>query len=221
MTTIQFELDTDQGTGSTGVERPRRPSMTMATITQEYGRLRDETAILDADVGADHRAAQMKTLELLARDRARGDVVTLLDVLSSDRGIGWSDIARLVGVSVQAVRKWRRAEPVSGENRLAVARVVALLDMLSNEVPVQDPAGWLDIPVIEGYALRHLDLYRLGRPDLLLDLAQLRVSPEAAMAELGPDWHERYALDHEVYDAEDGQRSVRARRGLHGRPRIP
>lgn len=154
----------------------------------------------------------MKTLDLLARDRARADVVTLLDVLSGERGLGWSDIARLVGVSVQAVRKWRRGEPASGENRLAIARVVALLDMLSNEIPVQDPAGWLDIPVVEGYALRHLDLYRLGRPDLLLDLAQLRVSPEASMAELAPDWRERFVLDHEVYDAEDGQRSVRPRR---------
>jgi hypothetical protein len=168
--------------------------------------------VLDADVGTDHRAAQLQTLELLARDHARDDVVTLLDVLSTERGLGWSDIARLVGVSVQAVRKWRRGEAVTGENRLAVARVVALFDMLSSETPVQDPAGWLEIPVIEGYALRHLDLYRLGHADLLFDLAHLRISPEAAMAELTPEWRERYALEHEVYEAEDGQRSVRMRR---------
>lgn len=212
MTTTPFEIDTKQGTGSTGVELPRRASMTMASLTREYGKLRDQTSVLDADVGIDHRAAQLQTLELLARDRARDDVLTLLDVLSTDRGLGWSDIARLVGVSVQAVRKWRRGEAVTGENRLAVARVVALFDMLSSETPVQDPAGWLEIPVIEGYALRHLDLYRLGRADLLFDLAHLRVSPEAAMAELTPEWRERYLLEHEVYEAEDGQRSVRQRR---------
>jgi len=212
VTTTPFEIDTDQGTGSTGVELPRRPSMTMATITREYGKLRDRTSVLDADVGTDHRAAQLQTLELLARDRARDDVVSLLDVLSAERGMGWSDIARLVGVSVQAIRKWRRGEAVTGENRLAVARLVALLDMLSSEIPVQDPAGWLEIPVIEGYALRHLDLYRLGRTDLLFDLAHLRIAPEAAMAELTPEWREHYALEHEVYEAEDGHRSVRRRR---------
>ncbi|MGD9798067.1 MAG: hypothetical protein AB7H92_16530 [Microbacteriaceae bacterium] len=212
MTTTPFEIDTKQGTGSTGVELPRRPSMTMASLTREYGKLRDQTSVLDADVGTDHRAAQLQTLELLARDRARDDVVTLLDVLSAERGLGWSDIARLVGVSVQAVRKWRRGEAVTGENRLAVARVVALFDMISSETPVQDPAGWLEIPVIEGYALRHLDLYRLGRADLLFDLAHLRISHEGAMAELTPEWRERYALEHEVYEAEDGQRSVRTRR---------
>lgn len=212
MTAIPFEIDTEQGTGSTGVEFPPRPSMTMATLTRQYGKLRDRTSLLDADVGTDHRAAQLRTLELRAGERARADVVTLLTVLSTEQGLGWSDIARLVGVSVQAVRKWRRGDAVTGENRLAVARLVALLDMLSSEICVQDPAGWLEIPVIEGYALRHLDLYRLGRADLIFDLAHLRLPPEAAMAELTPEWRQRYALEHEVYEAEDGQRSVRRRR---------
>ena len=212
MTATPFEIDTKQGTDSTGVELPRRPSMTMASLTREYGKLRDRTSVLDADVGTDHRAAQLQTLDLLARDRAREDVVTLLEVLSTEKGLGWSDIAALVGVSVQAVRKWRRGEPVTGEHRLAVARLVALLDMLTSEIPVQDPAGWLEIPVMEGYALRHLDLYRMRRPDVLFDLAHLRISPETAMGELTPDWRERYALEHEVYEAEDGQRSVRRRR---------
>ena len=184
----------------------------MVTLTRRYGMLRDETSVLDADVGTDHRAAQLQTLEVLARDRAREDVNTLLHELSSVRGLGWSDIARLVGVSVQAVRKWRRHEPVTGENRLAVARLVALLDMLSSEASVRDPAGWLEIPLIAGYSIRHLDLYRLGRADLLFDLAHLRITPEQAMSELALDWWDRYRLEHEVYEAEDGQRSVRRRR---------
>lgn len=211
MARVAFEIDTEQGTGSTGVALPPTPTTTMASIARRYGMLRDVTTVLDADVGTDHRAAQIKTLELLARDRAREDVAMLLEHLSADRGLGWSDIARLVGVSVQAVRKWRRQEPVTGENRLAVARVAALLDLLS-EVPVHDPAGWLEIPVLEGYALRHLDLYRLDQAALLFDLAHLRISPEVALAELAPDWREQYRVDHEVYEAEDGQRSVRRRR---------
>lgn len=212
MTTTPFELETGQGTGSTGVALPRSPTTTMATLARSYGRLRDETSVLDADVGSGHRKAQLQTLESLARDRAREDVSSLLDELTQERGMGWSDIARLVGVSVQAVRKWRRNEPATGENRLALARVAALLDMLSLQVPVGDSAGWLEIPVVDGCSVRYLDLYRLGRADLLLDLAHLRIEPDQAMAELTPDWRERYGVEHEVYEAEDGSRSIRRRR---------
>jgi len=183
----------------------------MATLVRQYGMLRDETSLLDADVGTNHRSAQLHTLDLLARDRAREDVATLLEELSTEWGLGWSDIARLVGVSVQAVRKWRRGEPATAENRMSVARLTAVFRLLA-EVPVRDPAGWLEIPVIEGYALRHLDLYSLNHADLLFDLAHLRITPEAAMEELAPDWRERYRLDYEVYEAEDGQLSVRRHR---------
>lgn len=211
MSVTFFEIKAPQGTGSTGVEAPRPPTQTMASITRQFGTLRDETSILDADVSVNHRAAQLQTLDLLARDRARGEVVGLLEELATGRGLGWSEIARLVGVTVQAVNKWRRREPVTGQNRLAVARVAALLELLA-DVPVNDPAGWLEIPVLEGYSLRHLDLYRLNRADLLFELAHLRVAPEAALEELDPNWRARYRLEHEVYEAEDGQLSVRQRR---------
>jgi hypothetical protein len=89
--------------------------------------------------------------------------------------------------------------------------LAALLELLA-DVPVNDPAGWLEIPVVEGYSLRHLDLYRLNRPDLLFELAHLRVTPEQALSELDPDWQDGYRLEHEVYEAEDGQLSIRRRR---------
>lgn len=210
MTTLPFELDTADGTGSTGVERPRSPTTTMASLTRSFGMLRDRTSVLDADVGSDHRAAQLHTLDLVARERAREDVGRLLDELSAQRGLGWSDIARLVGVSVQAVRKWRRGETTTGENRLSLARLAALLDLLEG-VPVQDPAGWLEIPLAQGYSLRHLDLYRSGHADLLFDLAHLRISPEQAMSELEPDWRETFRTAHEVFEADDGHLSIRRR----------
>jgi hypothetical protein len=210
-TTVPFELEVAEGTGSTGLESPRTPITTMASITRSYDMLRDRTSILDADVGNDHRAAQLQTLELLARDRAREDVANLLNELSAHRGLGWNDIARTVGVSVQAVRKWRGREPITGENRLSVARLAALMDLL-DRVPVQDPGGWLEIPVISGYSVRHLDLYRADRADLLFDLAHLRISPDQAMTEFCHDWRQRYRLENEVFEAADGQFSIRQRR---------
>ena len=210
MSALRFELETDEGTGSTGVALPSAPTTTAASITRDYGMLRDRTSILDADVANDHRAASLLTLERLAHDLARQDVTNLLNELSTDRGVGWSDIARLVGVSVQAVSKWRRQEPVTGENRLAVARLAAFFDLLE-EIPVHDPAGWLEIPLVQGYSLRHLDLYRNNRADLLFDLAHLRLTPEQAMTELDPDWQQSFRLEHEVFDAGDGHLSIRHR----------
>jgi hypothetical protein len=210
MTSLRFELDTARGTDSSGVEAPPSPTTTIASITRSFGMLRDETSVLDQDVGDSHRAAQLQTLDLLAHERAREDVPGLLDELSTQRGLGWSDIARLVGVSVQALRKWRRREPMTGENRFAVARLTALLDLLQGGA-VQDPGGWLEVPLAQGYSLRHLDLYRRDRADLLFDLAHLRITPEQALAELDPEWREHFRLDHEIFDPGDGQLSIRRR----------
>lgn len=211
MTTVPFEIDTGAGTTSSGVEPVRSPTQTMASITRDFGMLRDQTSLLDADVGSDHRTAQMYSLELLAQDRSREDVPTLLAKLVSNYGLGWSDIARLVGVSVQALRKWRQGEPATGENRVAVARLAAFLELLG-DVPVHDPASWLEMPVVAGYAPRHLDLYREAHADILFDLAHLRTSPEHALDEVDPQWREHLRLSHETFEAADGQLSIRRRR---------
>lgn len=211
MTTVPFEIETGAGTTSSGVGPMRSPSQTMASITRGFGMLRDETSLLDADVGSDHRAALMYTLELLARDLSREDVPALLAKLVSDFGLGWSDIARLVGVSVQALRKWRHGEPATGENRLSVARLAAFLELL-RDIPVQEPASWLEMPVVVGHSPRHFDLYREGHVGVLFDLAHLRIGPERALDETEPRWREAHRLAYETYEAADGQRSIRKRR---------
>jgi transcriptional regulator with XRE-family HTH domain len=210
VTAQPFDLQSPPVTGSSGVELPALPSQTVASITRQFGVLRDETSTLDADVVGHHRAVQQLSLELRARDWARRDVPRLLRELSSQRGLGWSDIARLVGVSVQALRKWRGGEPATAEHRLAVARLAAFLDLLEDEL-INDPAGWLELPLVAGYSPRHLDLYRAGRMELLFELAGLRITPEQALDEFAPDWRRRLRLEHEVFEASDGQLSIRRR----------
>lgn len=211
--TIPFDIDidTEPGTGSSGVRAYEAPTQTMATLTRQYGMLRDRTTLLDADVGAEHRETQLQTLELLAKDRARNDVASLLRELAERRGLGWSTIARLVGVSVQAVRKWRFGEAATPQHRLSLARIASLLEMLA-AVPIVDVAGWLELPLVDGYSTANLDLFAADRADLLFDLIGHRIEPEQAMAEFDPDWASRYRLEHEVFEAEDGQRSIRHRR---------
>jgi transcriptional regulator with XRE-family HTH domain len=211
MTALPFELHGPPVTGSSGVELPALPDQTMASITRQFGILRDETSTLDADVVGRHRAAQRLSLELRAREWARRDVPRLLRELSSQRGLGWSDIARLVGVSVQALRKWRSGDPATGEHRLAVARLAAFLDLLEDKL-IDDPAGWLEMPLVAGYSPRYLDLYQAGRIDLLFELAGLRTTPEQALDEFAPDWRQQLRLEHEVFEAGDGHLSIRRRR---------
>jgi len=210
MSRAPFELDINPGTTSSGVRETSPVSQTLASITREFGRLRDKTSFLDENVGVDHRRAQLQTLELVARERLREGAQRLLEDLSVRRGLGWTDIARVVGVSVQAIRKWRAGQPATGENQLSLARLAALLDLLA-DVPVASPAAWLEVPVLTGYAPRHMDVYYGGRPDLLFDLAHLRITPEVALQELDPDWRDKWKLDHEVFTAADDNLSIRRR----------
>jgi transcriptional regulator with XRE-family HTH domain len=183
----------------------------MASITARFSDLRDRTGLLHADVGDGHRAAQLATLELHAQDRARRNIQSLLNTLSMDHGLSWSDIARVAGVSVQAVRKWRKGDTSTGDHRLVIARLVAFIDLLEG-YSVQDPAGWLEMPIVRSHALRYIDLYLAGRPELLFDVAALRISGEQALDELDPSWRETTHLDHEVFLASDGELAIRRKR---------
>jgi len=72
--------------------------------------------------------------------------VALLNELTAGYGLGWSDIARLVGVSVPAVRKWRHGGDITAPRLQGVARLAAFLNILEEE-DVRDPAAWLNLPL--------------------------------------------------------------------------
>ncbi|WP_298209050.1 hypothetical protein [Ferrimicrobium sp.] len=179
-----------------------------AVLADNYGRLRDLVEILNEDVNEAHREVQKYDLDQHARSKAKRSVPTLLHELSTDRGMAWRDIARLVGVSVSAIRKWRNDGAASSENRLVLARLAAFLDLLDGFL-VEDPAGWLEVPMADGYTVRHVDLYEAGRPDLLLDIAGLRIDEISALDRFDQEWRARYRSDFEVFEAGDGDLSIR------------
>ena len=96
----------------------------------------------------------------------------LLQELSTDRGLGWSEIARLCGVSVSAVRKWRAGESISPEHRWSLARLASFLDLLQEVGPVDEPAGWLNMRLSDQTTVTAADLYIAGHPQDLLEHAQ-------------------------------------------------
>lgn len=181
-----------------------------AVLARNYGRLRDLVEILNEDVNEAHREVQKYDLDEHARSKAKKSVPTLLQELSTDRGMAWRDIARLVDVSVSAIRKWRNNGAASPEKRLALARLAAFLDLLEGFM-VEDPAGWLEVPMAEGYTVRHIDLYEAGRPDLLLDIVGLRIDEISALDRFDQEWRTRYRSDFEVFEPADGNLSIRKR----------
>jgi len=148
------------------------------------------------------------------RAAAMADGSTLLGKLS-DAGMAWRDVARLVGVSVAAVQKWRRGEGITGANRLKLAGIVAVLQCLHEEM-INEPVSWLEMPVHAGVALTSVDLMAAGRYDLVLELADGEHSPAettiAVLDEFDPHWRDtRVDETFEVFVADDGIPSIRPR----------
>lgn len=207
---VETERRTSTASGRVTYEPAREQTASgSAVLAREYALLRDQVGVLNEDVNEGHRQARTYDLDERARSKAKLSVQSLLDELS-DRGMAWRDLARLVGVSVSAVRKWRQGGPATGESRFSLARLAAFLDLLEGFM-VEDTVGWMELPVADGFTVRHLDLYEAGRPDLLLDLADLRTSPAAALSQLDAEWHSRFASDFEVFEAGDHNLSIRKR----------
>ncbi len=81
---------------------------TVHRLQQRYDELTGPVRVLQEDVTAGRREVREWDLDERTAAKARLDALALLEELSTDRGFSWSDIARLSGVSVSAVRKWRR-----------------------------------------------------------------------------------------------------------------
>ena len=123
------------GTLTTSPEQVTR-TRTIDEVVAEVGHLRSRTRLLgedvaetDREVGEVYREALAEQLDVKARMTAKRSVADMLGELA-DAGFSWRDIARLAGVSVPAVRRWRLGEAATGANRLAVARIVAFVEML-------------------------------------------------------------------------------------------
>jgi transcriptional regulator with XRE-family HTH domain len=202
---------------SAATEAPAQPSRTptIDELVQESGFLRSRTRILGDDVEetsrrigeVQHRAFGAQ-LNMRARDVAKRPAADLLDQLAS-QGFAWRDIARLVGVSVPAVRRWRRGESPTGGHLLSISRLVALIDTLRADHLVSDVAAWLEMPLTPDAPLTGIDLAAAGRHADVLELAAEQVSPEGVLDQWQPGWRERYRSNIEVFEAADRELGLR------------
>lgn len=176
--------------------------------------LRTDAEQFVRDVRVVHEKTRSADLQERAFEKAtRKDVIGLLDELAYERGLGWSDIASLAGVSVSAVRKWRKGGDATAPSRQSLAEVAAFLDLLESKAGVPDPAAWMEmtLPLGPGYSIRPIDLYLVGQAEVLLDIAELREDASRTLDSAIPGWRTDFASDFEVFTDEDGHRSIRMR----------
>jgi len=166
---------------------------------------------------ASHRADYHARLDRATSQHARGLLPALLEDIALKHGLAWADLARVVGVSVPALRKWRKGlGDASGDNRRRVARLLAFLDLLRDTCGVAEPATWLNVPLVDGFTVTPLLAYprddqqaARGLP-LLLDHASGAISATEALDAIQSDWREKYQRHFEWFDDSDGQPSLRS-----------
>lgn len=200
------------GHGPPPLERTR----TISELVDNVGFLRNRSELLLSDthdvheeIGRLHSDTLEGELNSRTARHARETLSTLLTQLSA-LGFSWRDIARISGVSVPAVRKWRKGESATPANRRRVARVLALCEIAAGRYHIADVAGWLEMPLHPEAPVSGLDLMASERFDLVLKLASDQPGDsEGVLDALDPDWRNRYRSDVEVFTGPDGLPGLR------------
>ena len=205
----------DQTRTSATEPRPSAQPSTTRTIeelVEDAGYYRNVARLLENDFGdIQHRGFEAQ-LNAKANEIARRPAVDILTSIA-DQGFAWRDIARMIGVSVPAVRRWRTGEALTGLHRLATARLAAILETLSTNPGVFDVAAWMEMPLTPDVPVTRIDLAAEGCFADLFDLASNHITAEGLLDRWQPEWRERYCSDFEVFEAEDGELGIRRAHG--------
>ncbi|MBL8776497.1 MAG: hypothetical protein JNK12_11210 [Acidimicrobiales bacterium] len=189
-----------------------RPSDTPTKTTQDEladraGHLRGVTRYLLEDVAEVHDEAMAIQLDARTDEAAKRSVQDLLSELAG-LGFAWRDIARLVDVTVPAVRKWRHGESTTGAHRRSVARLLAFVDVLRCDHLVSDVASWMEIP-LAGSEITAIDIYSEGDATGLLEYAAGHITSEDLLDASFPQWRVLPDDHLEVAMGDDGEPVIR------------
>lgn len=132
--------------------------------------------------------------------------------LTDEWGVSQLVVAKALGVTPTAVRKWRRGEAARPEHRDRLSQLAAFTALLGESV--RDVGGWLEIPLSVQATVTPIDLFIGRQPELALLFAQNVADSEETLAAYAPDWRSRYASDpdYQVVSLADGSRSAIPRR---------
>ena len=125
-------------------------------VVEDTGHFRNVTETYSNDfAGLQHRAFSVQ-LETQTARYARRSSVDLLDALG-ELGFSWSDLAKMLKVTVPAIRRWRRGEAPTGEHRRDIARLAAFVEILHQDQLVAEVASWMEVPIISGAPVTAID----------------------------------------------------------------
>lgn len=218
--------ETPFGTGGPSMpdilEAGPTPTQTSATApgdasqkTNRSGFLRNVAAVVSEAATETHQGDYMVEFRLRTSELAGAGGQALLTELV-DLGFAWRDIAKMVGVSVPAIQKWRRGEGLTGDNARKLARLVAGCEIIRKFNPlITDVALWFEVPIVDEAPVTPIDLWSTGNQQLVFEHARVdatsKVDPHATMDSFDPDWREKYRSDFETFRAGDGELSIRMR----------
>jgi DNA-binding transcriptional regulator YiaG len=199
----------DPGTGSLDMLQAAISETQTTVTTEELGWRRGEAR--DKLIAADqqHLDSHFKQWTRLTSDRARLSTAELLEQLA-DLGFAWRDIARVLGVSVQAIQKWRHgtASPVA-DHKSKLAGFLAACDLISETYRIEEIASWFEMRILHSVPVSPFDLWNAEKPDLVFDYASGHTDAEETLTSWDPQWRERYRSNFEVFQAGDGMLSIR------------
>lgn len=211
---LSFVLDEGTQTAATSV-RPRSiaPDATRtlaAMLTTQVDELRHRHSDLGADIHDVHQRSYMDEWQVRTQERSAQGATQLLEQLA-DLGFAWRDIARLLGVSVPAVQKWRKGGSTSPDNRHRLASLLATCDFIARHRSIDDIGQWFEMPLLQGAPVTPIDLWAAGEYALVFEYALQHLTGEQVLGRFQPDWCERYDSDFETFVAGDGELSIRMR----------
>lgn len=203
-------LGGDQTRTSSQVMPPPTPvaTRTIDDIVQDVGHWRNVTRLLGQGFGDLHHRTAEQQLAAGTHQAAALGAVVLLDRLS-DAGFSWRDIARMAGVSVPAVRRWRQGDPPTAEHLQAIARLVAFIDIAVRDHLAVNVVPWMEVPLFAPCPITGIDLAVGGRFDDLFDLVSQNATPEVVLDRVAPNWREEARSEFEVFEATDGELGIR------------
>lgn len=212
MIDILSSLDKPLPTGGIDTQPSLAPKYeTRSSYTRESSDRRRQIKDLTEDSQETHRNAVRTELDDRSHRWARESTQELLSELRG-WGFAWRDVARIVGVSVPALQKWRKGASQSGANRLKLARLVATVEYVEREFLINDVASWLEMPIRTGVHLTALDLLADNRDVLVIELASEQATPEKVLDEFEPEWRIKLVDNaFEVFIASDGSKAIRPR----------
>lgn len=207
---LDAEATSTSSVAAPSIQQPTRLSPDV--VANQAGALRTDVDRLSNNVAEVHSESLQIQVEARTDEAAKRPPVDLLAELSN-LGFSWTDIARLVGVSIPAIRKWRQGESVSGENRQSIARVVALVGVLEKDHIIDDVPSWLEMP-LAGSRFTGLDVVEQGHLSDLMEFAANHISGSDLLDRALPSWRSDQDERFEVFDAGDGGRAIRLREDI-------